>query len=51
MKALDCPIGDKYTRLNSGGIQAGETQREKRSICKCGTSRRNRDAARKMLQK
>ena len=37
----------RYTRLNSENIQAGEIRRTIHSVGGCGTSRRNRNAARR----
>ena len=33
--------------VDSGGMQAGETQRRRHSVGRCGTSRKSRDVARK----
>ena len=35
----------RWTRLNSGGIQAGETQRGRHSIGRCGISRRSKEGS------
>ena len=39
--------GVRWTRLNSGSIQAGGARRGTHGVDRCGTSRKSRDAARR----
>ena len=42
-----CNSGVRWTRLNSGGIQAGRARIRRHSVDKHGTFRKIRDAARR----
>ena len=47
--ALHCREGASWIKLNSGGIQAGGARGGRRSVSRCETFRRSRDAARRTV--